>query len=529
MKPSDRNGERLEAFRARMQEVHMHDLIHTDRTECPCKYPDHCPHEFEFDDLGDPTSSGGCSAKDIWGALRRAESDAYRVTETEDGFEVDTFDEPSDLTPANSSPNTEPPPRRRRWKHFLSGDADGNKEHLAVIEDLIHEGTVGILFGPTGSLKTQQMLDIAAHVGVGKEFRGRKTKQGVTVYVAAEGQGAIEKRIAAIRDAHAGLPHDAIVGISSPVNLADDIEAVDFAEYLAEEVVPDLSMPIRALVFDTLKKCTPGQSDSGDDVISAVEANARLIAERVADRNSDGFTPAAACVHHPKKDGQTYRGSSTIECDFDWLFEVERDDAEELEERLFTVTAHKVKDGPDGVGWAYRAKLAVVGIAPSGKENKAPIVRYLDESEAAEARKHSQKKRPKVPKGAKRLLDLMERIQARDGVTYVPTTALADSGFIAQVREWGWDPDVPINGVEVATLKDMFMREAFEAEREATPGDSEKKLRERLRGQWRRSIEDLGQWRGARVFDGWAWAVSEDPRTVDTDGRAAEVVQLHWD
>lgn len=398
----------------------------------------------------------------------------------------------------------------RRWPFFFGGDADGSAEHAFVIEDLIHEDSISLIFGRQGSLKTQFALDLAAHVGSGAPYHGLNVTPGCTVYIANEGSGAIGKRSAGVYLEHPDLPHDALVCVPQAVNLAREDEAAEFAAFLATEVASQLSMPVRMLIYDTLAKSVPGESDSDDAVISLVGSNCRAIARKLAEVHVEGFVPASVLVHHPRKNDESYRGSGALEGDLDTVINIKRSDDQRLEDRLYEVILQKVKDGPIDRTWAYRAALVHVGTTPSGKENYAPVVRYVGEEERVAMVANTRTKGRKLSKTVRQMIELIVRIQARDGRRDVPREVLADSGYLSQIHESGWDLDVPIAGILVESLRD-----AFYAERSVAVGD--RSVSEKDRSAWRRRLESLASSGAAMTWEGWVW-LTEHSEVVG-DGR----------
>ena len=59
---------------------------------------------------------------------------------------------------------------------------------------------------------TPKLLQPAAHVTQGIPWRGRKTQRRGVGYVAAEGGGGIETRLAGLRDYHPETPEHGLVG-----------------------------------------------------------------------------------------------------------------------------------------------------------------------------------------------------------------------------------------------------------------------------------------------------------------------------
>lgn len=309
---------------------------------------------------------------------------------------------PGDPVRPTPATNGATPPReadervRRRWPVLWAEEADGTKGSDYVVDDLIHQGTFGQFYGPQGTLKTPTVLDMAARVAQGLPWRDCKTREGCTVYVAAEGSGGIEKRVAALYLKHPEIPARSIVVIRSAVNLLDPAAVADFTTQIVEEILPEMPGPVLFIVFDTQSQSMPGSKESGPEEFTTAESAIRgEVIPRVGGAQG-GVLPAVGLVHHPGKDASKgARGTSSQTGNLDWILMCERlgEGREPLEDRLYQVTAEKVKDGEDQRTWTYRAELVEVGIREEdGKPILAPVMcpamapeRAVEEDDTAES------------------------------------------------------------------------------------------------------------------------------------------------
>lgn len=436
----------------------------------------------------------------------RAALHAFNQTRCEPPESDSEVDRLAEWTGDHIESPQEEKPQVRSWPFFLGGDADGSVEHAYAVDDLFFEETINMIYGQQGALKTQLILDLAAYVGLGSEFMGRRTNQGATIYIAAEGSGAIAKRIAGVYLEHPALPHDTIVAVPRPVNLLNEEEVAAFATFAAEEIVPKLSMPVRMLSYDTMAKSMPGESDVGDDTISALEAGARTITRAIASANADRFVPATIFAHHPKKNENQFKGSYAIAGNFDTIIAIDRTDEPTLEDRLYEVTLDKLKDGDQSQSWAFQAALVEVGTTPSGKVNRAPVVRYLDAETRASIKAESKMRGKAMPKTVRHMIELILRIEQRDGREFVPTPFLEASGYCAAVEENGWDPDAEVRGIQLRKLQEMFYATESDADGDGTIPDA-------LRKKWERRRDGLNKSTEAWIYEGWVWLAPDAKRT----------------
>jgi len=75
-----------------------------------------------------------------------------------------------------------------------------------LVDGVLDQGTVALLYGKWGSGKSFIALDWAASVATGRAWQGRSTEQRRVLYVAAEGAFGFKGRV----DAHRRPPDDRV-------------------------------------------------------------------------------------------------------------------------------------------------------------------------------------------------------------------------------------------------------------------------------------------------------------------------------
>ncbi|MBN8900589.1 MAG: AAA family ATPase, partial [Rhodospirillales bacterium] len=104
--------------------------------------------------------------------------------------------------PPGPDPEPEPPPRRRWLK---TGSFDWSNSRPSVIDGLLAQRDVGMIFGAPGAGKSLIGPLMAATVALGKPFFGLETTSGATLYVAAEDEAGMIRRAEALSRRHGGL------------------------------------------------------------------------------------------------------------------------------------------------------------------------------------------------------------------------------------------------------------------------------------------------------------------------------------
>jgi hypothetical protein len=177
-----------------------------------------------------------------------------------------------------------------------------------LIDQMIPSGSFGMLYGPSGVGKSFLALDLAAHVCVGGRWMNREIRQGPIVYIAAEGQVGIRKRIGAWkRHRDIGRLHGFYIW-NEPVQLDDDRSVSLFLGELGR----DLQRP-SLIVVDTFAQCYSGD-ENNHEVQAALDGIQRII----------GATGATVLlVHHSvKADAGIERGSTRLRAAADWMMKL---------------------------------------------------------------------------------------------------------------------------------------------------------------------------------------------------------------
>lgn len=66
-----------------------------------------------------------------------------------------------------------------------------------LVDDIIPETGIGVIYGESGSYKSFLTIDLLAHIGNGRAWFGKDTKKKPVIYIALEGNAGIPKRIKA--------------------------------------------------------------------------------------------------------------------------------------------------------------------------------------------------------------------------------------------------------------------------------------------------------------------------------------------
>lgn len=209
-----------------------------------------------------------------------------------------------------------------------------------IIKGVLPRAELVVLFGESGSGKSFAALDMAVCVGRGNLWRGRKTKAGRVVYIAAEGAGGFRNRCVAYAQAHqldlTSIPLDII---DAAPNFLLKPDALDLARAVGRA---DL------IVVDTWAQVTPGGNENAGEDMGKALAHCKGI------HRATGAT--VLLVHHSGKDASKgARGWSGLRAAADAELEVVR----LANGRLLRTS--KQKDGDDGLEWGFGLDVVEIG------------------------------------------------------------------------------------------------------------------------------------------------------------------------
>jgi len=183
-----------------------------------------------------------------------------------------------------------------------------------------------VTFGPPSGGKSFAVLDMCLSVSTGKEWHGKKVKKKSVLYLAAEGQAGMLKRIKAWCKYYVLKPHDFAL---LPMPCLIDHEA---QRYELLQMIESLPFQPGIIVLDTLARSMMGDENSTKDMGLVVSAAGILIEETGAQ---------VIIIHHTGKDEtKGARGAIALTGATDTMFKVVRS----KEPKQYLLTCERQKD-----------------------------------------------------------------------------------------------------------------------------------------------------------------------------------------
>lgn len=196
-----------------------------------------------------------------------------------------------------------------------------------LVADTIDRRTVSLLAGPPGSGKSFVALGWAASIATGTPWLGRPVEKGRVLYVVGEGAHGLAARLSAWEEHHGvTIPTESFLVLPAAVQVSkpDDLNLlVRFVERESFDLV----------VFDTLARMAVGVDENSAQGMG-------VLVQAFEDVKRATGSGTVLLVHHTGKDGETVRGSSSLEGAMDTVYRIDAAHEPSVLRRT------KRKDGP---------------------------------------------------------------------------------------------------------------------------------------------------------------------------------------
>lgn len=276
-----------------------------------------------------------------------------------------------------------------------------------IIDEIIPQGELAVIFGAPGCGKSFMALDMAMCIAMGREWNRNRTTQGRVVYIAAEGAHGFKKRTMAYLQHHSLfqeiIPLDIIA--DSP-NFLKDIDALKIVESINKGSKPTV------IIVDTLSRTMPGGNEnSGEHMGHAIE-QCKIIHQLTG--------AIVILIHHSGKDGDRgSRGWSGLLGALDTEIEVKK----LPNGHVAKIT--KQKDGEDGLEWGFDLDVVQLGDNKFGKPITSCVYMPSNSIPIAEIRERQ------IGLNEQRVLDVFKAM----GSSYVPLEDLITEAIKGLIQD----------------------------------------------------------------------------------------------
>lgn len=250
--------------------------------------------------------------------------------------------------------------QRSKFELLTVADLVSRPSPAWLLDGMIEENAIAVLYGPSGCGKSLAALDWAMSISEGRPWHGHDVKRGPVVYVVGEGTYGVAKRVRAWMK-HNAVEHinTAFFTLTAPQMLkADDVT----------ELITTLRPHTPALIIlDTLAQCfIGGDENAAKEMGQFVEGCRQLQRDTGA---------SVLLVHHTGKGGSlpnvkpTERGSSALRGAADVMIRLES------KKGIVIVSNDKQKDEEEFNSVAFRIEQVDLGMDDAtGREIRSAVL-----------------------------------------------------------------------------------------------------------------------------------------------------------
>jgi len=234
----------------------------------------------------------------------------------------------------------------------------------ALIEGFLDSVGTSLFFGASQSWKSFGVIDMCDRIAAGEPWAGRKTQQGLCVYIAAEAVESAFKRVEAVRIKRGRDDNHPFVVVEESPNLFrgrdnGDPGDVNRITRTLRKLAEHFGAPVRFVVVDTFSKSTLGIDGNSEKDVAIVE--------RRCDEIAQALKCQFAIVHHSGKDVERgAKGSSTFDQNFAGKVEF-RTLTDDKGNKSRVIIHDKIKDGEQQPNIPMLIENVVIGDNEAGE------------------------------------------------------------------------------------------------------------------------------------------------------------------
>mgnify|MGYP001089580389 CR=1 FL=1 len=296
-----------------------------------------------------------------------------------------------------------------------------NTQPRYLVKGVLPSRGLGLVWGPPKQGKSFWTCDIAAHVAMGWQYRGRRVKKGIVIYCVLEGQSGFEARKAAMeQELLKGVDPREVPLFIMPVKMNLVAQRGELIKLIREELGDDVPAMV---VVDTLNRSFEG-SESDD------ESMTRYI--KAADEITDTFDCLTLVVHHSGWDTSRARGHSALIGAIDVEISVKKsEDGKQVVSRV-----ECMKDGQDGAEFSSELDAVIVGKDDDGDDIVSCVIKPVEAAQEA-PRDPNKDPRKRVTAPANKIaLEALQDAIASSGVLIEHQPEIPDDLPCVTVDEW---------------------------------------------------------------------------------------------
>jgi hypothetical protein len=231
-------------------------------------------------------------------------------------------DEPAD-TPADTpavAPSAQPQAQQpedkpvRLLSYVQASQLPNWEPPQELVEGMLIEGGMTVVYGDSNTGKSFLVLDMVAHISLGRPWFGKRVKKRAVVYLAAESHRSIMDRARALEE-HMDTKLDDLFISTCPIDLYDPEGDATAVVDTIKTIERDFNVSVGCVVVDTLARAMGGGDENKTPDMGQFVKHGDLI--------RSATNAQFIVVHHTGKDSaKGARGSSSLRAATDTEIEV---------------------------------------------------------------------------------------------------------------------------------------------------------------------------------------------------------------
>jgi hypothetical protein len=280
--------------------------------------------------------------------------------------------DPSSITYADGSKPLQLPEQVRaamkdRFQVTWFDDVDQSAAKEEILQGVLGAGEFSLFVAKPGTAKSVLVGDIGCHIAAGLDWHGRKVKQGLVVFFAAERKRLTERRVAAWRKKH-GVTNIPFAVVGGKLDMTTGlIDAKALSKSIADLEAKSGHKCVLIILDTVTRTFGPGDQHQSRDMQRYVQS---------VDELNRATNAHIAAIHHSPWNDDRGKGAIDLDGAIDVSFVVNVKGSGLS--KVFTLTCTGANDGEDGPVTSFRLESVTLGTDAEGKVTTAPVVVQVD-------------------------------------------------------------------------------------------------------------------------------------------------------
>ncbi|MBB5664761.1 hypothetical protein GGE68_002958 [Rhizobium leguminosarum] len=267
---------------------------------------------------------------------------------------MDAISEPPTAERAPAAPR-----KKERFELTWFDEIEEGKPKETILKGWLGVGEFTTISGLPGTGKSVVTTDLACHIAAGMDWHGKKVKQGLVIYVAAERKKLTERRMMAFRKHHE-VQNVPLLVVGGRLDFTKDLKDANDLIAAIREAETITGMPCVWVIIDTLTRVFgAGDQNASKDMTRFVQSCDHILAETKAH---------VTAIHHSAWSGERGKGAIDLDGAVDASFMVKKDG------NKHRLVCDGTNDGEEGDVLAFTMQSVDIGQDEDGEPTTAPVV-----------------------------------------------------------------------------------------------------------------------------------------------------------